>query len=162
MIVTVSREHRSPFHVTGTNHTVTVDVSGELIHDAEAELRAHMVPPVGLSTHGVPAARPAVGEPLHRERTLHRQVGRRTREPMSMTFMPHDRQGDRSPFRPRARRAADHDPRRARARLTRAAARCRMDVRAAGPRCAPASASGAGSQLLFGLAGGPALTVAKT
>ena len=32
----------SPFKFTGTLHSVTVDVSGELIHDPEAELRAHM------------------------------------------------------------------------------------------------------------------------
>ena len=38
----VSDDYPSPFRFTGTLHTVTVDVSGELIDDAEAELRAHM------------------------------------------------------------------------------------------------------------------------
>ncbi len=32
----------SPFRFTGTLYSVTIDVSGELIHDPEAELRAHM------------------------------------------------------------------------------------------------------------------------
>jgi arylsulfatase len=32
----------SPFKFTGIIHSVTVDVSGELIHDPEAELRMHM------------------------------------------------------------------------------------------------------------------------
>ena len=31
-----------PFRFTGTIHTVTVDVSGELINDPEAEVRVHM------------------------------------------------------------------------------------------------------------------------
>ncbi|MGZ5129168.1 MAG: arylsulfatase [Actinomycetota bacterium] len=35
-------EYSSPFRFTGTLDTVTVDVAGELIHDPEAELRAHM------------------------------------------------------------------------------------------------------------------------
>jgi arylsulfatase len=32
----------SPFKFTGAIHSVTVDVSGELIRDDEAELRVHM------------------------------------------------------------------------------------------------------------------------
>ncbi len=35
-------DYPSPFKFTGTIHTVKVDVSGELIHDNEAELRVHM------------------------------------------------------------------------------------------------------------------------
>ena len=38
----VTPDYPSPFKFTGTLHEVTVDVSGELIHDPEAELRAHM------------------------------------------------------------------------------------------------------------------------
>ncbi|MBK9180976.1 MAG: arylsulfatase [Acidimicrobiales bacterium] len=38
----VTFEYTSPFRFTGTIKTVTVDVSGDLIHDPEAELRAHM------------------------------------------------------------------------------------------------------------------------
>ena len=38
----VTPDYTSPFKFTGTLHTVTVDVSGELINDPEAELRAHM------------------------------------------------------------------------------------------------------------------------
>ena len=38
----VTEEYPSPFKFTGSIHTVTVDVAGELIHDAEAEMRAHM------------------------------------------------------------------------------------------------------------------------
>ena len=38
----VTFDYTSPFRFTGTIDTVTVDVSGELIHDHEAELRAHM------------------------------------------------------------------------------------------------------------------------
>jgi arylsulfatase len=38
----VTFDYTSPFRFTGTIKTVTVDVSGELIHDPEAELRAHM------------------------------------------------------------------------------------------------------------------------
>ena len=38
----VTPDYVSPFKFTGTLHEVTVDVSGELIHDPEAELRAHM------------------------------------------------------------------------------------------------------------------------
>ena len=38
----VTPEYTSPFRFTGTIHKVTVDVSGELIVDQEAELRAHM------------------------------------------------------------------------------------------------------------------------
>jgi arylsulfatase len=38
----VTGDYASPFKFTGTIHSVTVDVSGELIHDAEAELRMHM------------------------------------------------------------------------------------------------------------------------
>jgi arylsulfatase len=38
----VTPDYPSPFKFTGTIHKVTVDVSGELIDDPEAELRAHM------------------------------------------------------------------------------------------------------------------------
>ena len=38
----VTPDYPSPFKFTGTLHEVTVDVSGELIHDPEAELRMHM------------------------------------------------------------------------------------------------------------------------
>ena len=38
----VTPDYPSPFKFTGTLHKVTVDVSGELIHDPEAEMRAHM------------------------------------------------------------------------------------------------------------------------
>jgi arylsulfatase len=38
----VTDEYVSPFRFTGTLHQVVVDISGELIHDPEAELRAHM------------------------------------------------------------------------------------------------------------------------
>jgi arylsulfatase len=38
----VTDDYASPFKFTGTIHSVTVDVSGELIHDPEAELRVHM------------------------------------------------------------------------------------------------------------------------
>jgi arylsulfatase A-like enzyme len=38
----VTPDYSSPFKFTGTLHTVTIDVSGELIHDPEAELRVHM------------------------------------------------------------------------------------------------------------------------
>ena len=38
----VTPDYASPFRFTGTIHRVTVDVSGELIDDDEAELRAHM------------------------------------------------------------------------------------------------------------------------
>jgi hypothetical protein len=38
----VTPDYASPFKFTGTLHEVTVDVSGELIHDPEAGLRAHM------------------------------------------------------------------------------------------------------------------------
>jgi arylsulfatase len=38
----VTGDYASPFKFTGTIHSVTVDVSGELIHDPEAELRVHM------------------------------------------------------------------------------------------------------------------------
>jgi arylsulfatase A-like enzyme len=38
----VTFDYTAPFRFTGTIKTVTVDVSGELIHDPEAELRAHM------------------------------------------------------------------------------------------------------------------------
>ena len=39
----ITDDYASPFKFTGTIHSVTVDVSGELIHDPEAELRMHMV-----------------------------------------------------------------------------------------------------------------------
>jgi arylsulfatase len=38
----ITDDYASPFKFTGTIHGVTVDVSGELIHDSEAELRMHM------------------------------------------------------------------------------------------------------------------------
>jgi hypothetical protein len=38
----ITGDYASPFKFTGTIHSVTVDVSGELIHDPEAELRMHM------------------------------------------------------------------------------------------------------------------------
>ena len=38
----ITDDYPSPFKFTGTIHSVTVDVSGELIHDPEAELRMHM------------------------------------------------------------------------------------------------------------------------
>ena len=38
----ITPEYTSPFRFTGTIHNVTVDVSGELIVDQEAELRMHM------------------------------------------------------------------------------------------------------------------------
>ena len=38
----ITDDYASPFKFTGTIHSVTVDVSGELIHDSEAELRMHM------------------------------------------------------------------------------------------------------------------------
>ena len=38
----VTPDYPSPFKFTGTLHSVTVDVSGELIQDPEAELRVHM------------------------------------------------------------------------------------------------------------------------
>jgi hypothetical protein len=38
----VTDDYASPLKFTGTIHSVTVDVSGELIRDDEAELRVHM------------------------------------------------------------------------------------------------------------------------
>ncbi|WP_187363784.1 hypothetical protein [Streptomyces piniterrae] len=38
----VTPEYASPFRFTGTLHTVTVDLSGELIIDAECEMRMHL------------------------------------------------------------------------------------------------------------------------
>jgi arylsulfatase len=38
----ITDDYPSPFKFTGTIHSVTVDVSGELIHDDDAELRMHM------------------------------------------------------------------------------------------------------------------------
>ena len=38
----ITGEYASPFKFTGTIHSVTVDVSGKLIEDTEAELRMHM------------------------------------------------------------------------------------------------------------------------
>jgi arylsulfatase A-like enzyme len=38
----VTPDYEGPFTFTGTLHSVTLDVSGELIHDPEAELRAHL------------------------------------------------------------------------------------------------------------------------
>ena len=39
---TVTDDYKAPFRFTGTLHTVTVDLSGELIHDPEAKLKLHM------------------------------------------------------------------------------------------------------------------------
>ena len=38
----VTPDYPSPYRFTGTIHTVTVDVSGELIVDTESEMRAAM------------------------------------------------------------------------------------------------------------------------
>ena len=38
----VTPDYPSPFRFTGTLHSVTVDVSGELITDSESEMRAAM------------------------------------------------------------------------------------------------------------------------
>jgi arylsulfatase A-like enzyme len=38
----VTPDYEGPFAFTGTLHSVTLDVSGDLIHDPEAELRAHL------------------------------------------------------------------------------------------------------------------------
>ena len=38
----VTPEYEGPFTFTGTLHSVTLDVGGELIEDTEAELRAHL------------------------------------------------------------------------------------------------------------------------
>jgi arylsulfatase A-like enzyme len=38
----VTPDYEGPFTFTGTLHSVTLDVSGDLIHDHEAELRAHL------------------------------------------------------------------------------------------------------------------------
>jgi arylsulfatase len=38
----VTPEYDGPFTFTGTLHSVTLDVSGEVIHDPEAELRVHL------------------------------------------------------------------------------------------------------------------------
>ncbi|MEU0394028.1 hypothetical protein ABZ208_14825 [Streptomyces sp. NPDC006208] len=38
----VTPDYRSPFRFTGTLHTVTIDLSGELITDADSEMRMHM------------------------------------------------------------------------------------------------------------------------
>jgi arylsulfatase A-like enzyme len=38
----VTPDYEGPFTFTGTLHSVTLDVSGELIHDHEAELRVHL------------------------------------------------------------------------------------------------------------------------
>jgi arylsulfatase len=38
----VTTAYEGPFRFTGTIHTVTVDLSGELISDPEAELKMHM------------------------------------------------------------------------------------------------------------------------
>ena len=39
---TVTDHYKAPYRFSGTLHTVTVDLSGELIHDPEAELKLHM------------------------------------------------------------------------------------------------------------------------
>ena len=38
----VTTDYRAPFPFTGTLHTVTVDLSGDLITDTEAEMRMAM------------------------------------------------------------------------------------------------------------------------
>ena len=38
----VTPDYASPFPFTGTLHEVTVDVSGDLIHDSESEMRMAM------------------------------------------------------------------------------------------------------------------------
>ena len=38
----ITDDYASPFRFTGTIHSVTVDVSGKLTEDSEAELRMHM------------------------------------------------------------------------------------------------------------------------
>jgi arylsulfatase len=38
----VTDQYQAPFDFTGTIHSVTMDVSGELIQDTEAEMRAIM------------------------------------------------------------------------------------------------------------------------
>ena len=38
----ITDDYASPFKFTGTIHSVTVDVSGKLIQDTDAELRMHM------------------------------------------------------------------------------------------------------------------------
>ena len=38
----VTPDYVGPYTFTGTLHSVTLDVSGELIHDPEAELRVHL------------------------------------------------------------------------------------------------------------------------
>lgn len=38
----VTGDYRPPFRFTGTLHTVTIDLSGELITDADSEMRMHM------------------------------------------------------------------------------------------------------------------------
>ncbi|MFD7938297.1 arylsulfatase [Streptomyces sp. NPDC059755] len=38
----VTPDYQAPFHFTGTLHSVTVDLSGDLIVDAESEMRMHM------------------------------------------------------------------------------------------------------------------------
>jgi arylsulfatase len=39
---TVTDDYQAPFRFTATLHTVTVDVSGDLITDTEAEMKLHM------------------------------------------------------------------------------------------------------------------------
>jgi len=38
----VTEDYKAPFRFSGTLHTVTVDLSGELIREPEAELKLHM------------------------------------------------------------------------------------------------------------------------
>ncbi|MFF6994265.1 hypothetical protein ACFY93_04800 [Streptomyces sp. NPDC008313] len=38
----VTPDYQTPFRFTGTLHSVTVDLSGDLIVDAESEMRMHM------------------------------------------------------------------------------------------------------------------------
>nr|WP_218835855.1 hypothetical protein [Streptomyces sp. TLI_235] len=38
----ITPDYQAPFRFTGTLHSVTVDLSGDLIVDAESEMRMHM------------------------------------------------------------------------------------------------------------------------
>ncbi len=39
----ITADYAAPFRFTGTLHTVTVDLSGDLITDAESEMRMAMI-----------------------------------------------------------------------------------------------------------------------
>ena len=54
----ISDDYASPFKFTGTIHSVTVDVSGKLIDDPEAELRMTWPASSGIPTTGPPALLP--------------------------------------------------------------------------------------------------------